>query len=172
MMRVCTRCAETKPLSMFAVSKRGPTKTHPHCKACAAKMSAEYRARTKGDPEANAKRNVYQARWRGKNPEKWRAFSSAWNKAHPEYTRANVANYYAAKQQRTVEWDRELTDLVMLEAADLAVRRREITGFDWHIDHVIPMQGKSVSGLHVWNNLRVIPASENFRKSNRFEGAA
>ena len=38
----------------------------------------------------------------------------------------------------------------------------------WHVDHIIPLQGKNVSGLHVFSNLRVIPGEENVKKSNKY----
>lgn len=74
-----------------------------------------------------------------------------------------------SKQHRYAKWDREFTLFVAEEAIILRQLREKVFGFKWHVDHVIPLNGKLVSGLHVWNNIAVIPAVENIRKSNQYD---
>jgi hypothetical protein len=40
---------------------------------------------------------------------------------------------------------------------------------DMTVDHIIPLQGKNVSGLHIFENLQYLTRLENFRKGNRYE---
>lgn len=61
--------------------------------------------------------------------------------------------------------DRQSILAVYAEAKRLTLE----TGILHHVDHIIPLQGELVSGLHVAENLRAIPAAENLRKRNRYE---
>lgn len=45
-----------------------------------------------------------------------------------------------------------------------------ITGLKYHVDHVIPIKGKNVCGLHVWENLQLLEVSVNLKKHNKFLG--
>jgi len=70
-----------------------------------------------------------------------------------------------AKQARMND---ELTKFVTAEAHDLRERRKEQTGIEWNVDHIIPLKGKNICGLHVWNNLQVIPKITNLKKGNKY----
>ena len=80
---------------------------------------------------------------------------------------AAVAKRDAAKLQRTPAWLTEDDFWMIQEAYALAALRTKLFGFPWHVDHILPLQGKVVSGLHVPINLQVIPGKDNVRKGNR-----
>lgn len=73
-----------------------------------------------------------------------------------------------AKLQRTPGWVDSEERWLIKEVYDLAAKRTKMTGFVWHVDHIIPLQGETVSGLHVINNLQALPAIENIRKKNKY----
>ena len=85
--------------------------------------------------------------------------------------RAELSNFHAAKRrakkiQRVPSWaDGDEIEKIYARARALT---RE-TGTPHHVDHIIPLQGKNVSGLHVESNLQIIPASQNQRKYNNYE---
>jgi hypothetical protein len=79
---------------------------------------------------------------------------------------AKTAGRRAARQQRTPPW----SDPVAIRAFyDEALSRSYMTGIKHHVDHIVPLRGRLVSGLHVAANLQVITASENMSKKNNFE---
>lgn len=75
---------------------------------------------------------------------------------------------HASKMQARPKWLSQ-DDLWMIEEAySLAKLREQMTGIKWHVDHIVPLRGKTVCGLHVPWNLQVITASENCSKRNKF----
>jgi len=71
-----------------------------------------------------------------------------------------------AKKQRTPAWLTSEDIWMMREIYELAALRSKLTGFKWHVDHIVPLQGETVSGLHVPTNLQVLPYRDNILKRN------
>jgi hypothetical protein len=67
----------------------------------------------------------------------------------------------SAKSVRTEELDR----LAFSEAARLVKMRERMIGGRWHVDHIEPLRGRNVCGLHNAFNLAVVPALYNLRKN-------
>ena len=108
-------------------------------------------------------------RWKKANPERAAEVSRKTRAKHKARVLANKAKYRAAKRNRTPIWiDKEHLWLIK-EAYDLAILRTKLFGFSWHVDHAAPLNGETVSGLHVIENLQVIPGVENLLKNNKFE---
>lgn len=126
------------------------------------------RIRRQSNPELgrrNARAHYYRHR------ERERIRQKIWRMANKGVVNAFTAKRKADLLQRTPFW-LSTDDLWLLqEAYLLAQQRTALTGFVWHVDHVIPLRGKKVSGLHVPTNIRVIPGLDNLRKGNRMEVA-
>jgi hypothetical protein len=71
----------------------------------------------------------------------------------------------AAKIQRTPAW----ADLKAIEEIYLKAAEMSKGAVKYHVDHIIPLRGALVSGLHVEGNLQIITAAENTRKCNKWE---
>jgi len=118
------------------------------------------------NPEAAKRRKT---KWREENKEQHNAINRAWWSENPDKRAAYEAKRRAAKLQRTPCWLTSEGLWLIEEYYHLAQKRTELLGFPWHVDHIIPLQGRNVSGLHVPENLQVIPGIENIKKSNKYD---
>jgi hypothetical protein len=91
-----------------------------------------------------------------------------WAKKNPHKVLEQSARKRATKLKRVPCWltkqDFENIKQIYLEAKQLSDKE----GKKYHVDHIIPLRGKYVSGLHVPENLRILLAEENMAKSNKF----
>lgn len=122
--------------------------------------------RTREWRSANSERSKVSIKeWIKNNRARHMARIRKWCKEHPEIGNAITARRRAAKVHATPKWANRF---FMKEAFHLATLRTKIMGFPWHVDHIVPLKSKIVCGLHVHNNLQVIPGAENLSKGNRY----
>ena len=92
-----------------------------------------------------------------------------YHKNNPAKLNAINAKRRAAKLQATPRW---LTSEEFKQIEDFYKESQALklaTGEKYHVDHIVPLQGENVCGLHVPWNLQVIPAKENLSKSNKLQ---
>jgi len=140
-------------------------------------IAAQKRERHRAAPGISAERG---RRWRQRNPKRVAEANRKFKNDNPNYAadyarthyRANrdvyiatAAKRRAASMRRTPEW----SDDTAVAAIYRRAREQRRAGENVHVDHIIPLQGELVSGLHVPENLQIIPAAENLSKSNHFD---
>ena len=181
-MKKCSKCGEDDQGAFTLAEKY-------LCRPC---VKAKNKAYGLNNPEKESARNK---KWREENPEKSAALKKKWSDENPEKIVAANKKWVAANRQKTRDkarkWAQENPD----KKAAINARRRaaklqrtpvwhetekvnqlythcaflsKITGEKHEVDHVIPMQGKNVSGLHVWGNLQILPKRIHKHKGNAF----
>lgn len=189
-MKYCGPCGETKPLEEFY--EKSPGVYMATCKACrrlrALKRYEENREELKQDfreyrqENLEARREADRQR-RLKNGDEIRARNNARAAARRDIINARQRDYYQRNKTKCIllvinrqEKVKRATPLWVDFAAiqaiyEEAARLTAETGIPHDVDHEIPLQGKTVSGLHVHTNMRILTATENRQKSNKFEAA-
>jgi 5-methylcytosine-specific restriction endonuclease McrA len=96
-----------------------------------------------------------------------RKLKAKWKKENPDKVNAQKARRRAAKLNRMLKWGKEY----LKPEIDNWYRRAKLATIfmeeQYEVDHIEPLQGKNVSGLHVPWNLTLLTQSENASKGNR-----
>lgn len=130
--------------------------------AAARRYREENKAKTLAWASEYRKKNADRTRatvrqWRSRN-------GKAWSRTRRHIDAEKAANRRAAHRKATPPWaDRS----AMRDLYEEARRLTSETGVPHHVDHVVPLVSKKVSGLHAHTNLAVLPAKDNLVKSNR-----
>ena len=173
-MKTCTKCGEQKQDAAFFCDNSKKDGLYSSCKKCI---------------ELTARQSRLEAarRWRQRNPDRMRIYKiaemarnrkpprvkdptarkrarDAWKQKNPAKLVADKARRRAKEFHDTPAW---ANSFFISEAYSLAKQRTKLLGIKWHVDHIVPLRHPLVCGLHTHHNLAVIPAVENYRKSNR-----
>jgi L-rhamnose mutarotase len=116
-------------------------------------------------------RAEHQRKWRAANAEKERARVREYQIENKERYMEYQTAYQAARRVLQRKAQPPWVDVAGLRAIyrDMRRKNRKAGKIVCHVDHIVPLKGRNVCGLHVPWNLRVISARENMQKGNRFE---
>ena len=152
-MKECSSCLQIKPLHEFSTRKlkSGNISTRSHCKQCE-------RDRCKDYHETNRETRL--------------TYRKEYNKRYYLDNTTKVKTLVKRRKRqienRTPEWLNMAHHAEIESIYQFANIMSYMSGSQYHVDHIVPARGNTVSGLHVPWNLRAILASENISKSNRF----
>lgn len=168
---------------------------HSLCIVCHKAYGKARKAIKRADPEFKAKELAYKKEYRQRTVEQRKQYMKEWHSknadAQVEYRKqyrednvdyfknynqvnktkilVNTRRRQAAKLQRTPKWMTESDHKVIWGFYEIAAMLTKHNKEAWEVDHIIPLQGKLVSGLHVPSNLQLMRAFDNRSKANRFE---
>jgi len=196
-IKVCSTCKEDKPLDLYYNSKSTKDGKQNRCKDCQREHMKVYRKGyyeknkekidrqkrqweldnadyVKAQKKARYQKNrdkILEGKkdYYANNRESILEYKKHYRKANRDKRRHWEAKRYTSKLDRTPSW---LTKEHFSEIEAFYTQARDcelVSGQKYHVDHIIPLQGENVCGLHVPWNLQVLPADLNIAKGNRYE---
>ena len=170
---VCTKCEEEKSLSEFYLNPK-TGRNRARCKVCMDEYSKGYLARNKDTASIHRKRAAGKYNHSEKGKARAERYNREYHERRKEELNASVAkwrasnkgavNHYKAKR-RALHRNATPAWANLDEIKSIYSRARNL---GMVVDHIIPLRGKNVSGLHVESNLQLLSKSENARKYNKF----
>jgi len=173
-MKTCLKCNIEKILSEFHIAKKNISGLEGKCKSC---KSIYRKAQYQKNKHKELSKNL---EWKYNNLERYKEIGKEHYRANKDrhkslmqqhyhankgMYRAKDAKYRATKLKATPAWaNLEQIKRIYIACASISER----TGVEHHVDHIIPLQGETVCGLHVEKNLAIIPAQMNLQKSNTY----
>ena len=184
--KICSKCKIEKTLDSFYKLKRSKDGFQYSCKACSRaydKANAERISRQHKEkyyenheqrliqrkeyvnkPHNKERKKITVKQWRKKNKVQISETNKAYDKRHKAEKTARTAKRRSARLSATPAWANKQK---IKEIYNLSSFLSMATfGEGYHVDHIVPLQGKNVCGLHVENNLQVMRAGDNLRKGN------
>lgn len=177
-MKQCNDCKQKVDLHLFAKDKRNKSGYAAICKACAVQRTLKSREANKDNYVAyqakrseldKERRKQYMKQYRKENKERIAAYNKQWMQDNRGRCAKRSAKRRALKLNATPLWANEAYIADLYENAQEANNIFKDYDIKFEVDHVIPLQGELVCGLHVENNLQILSQTENRSKSNYYE---
>lgn len=159
-MKTCTKCLKTKEFKEFKPDPRYKGGHTTWCKLCFIEYSRNTKQAQKWSAANRARSNSIKANYVLKHRDAVKAAKKKWYEANKKHQLALTRKYQTRKINAAPKW---LNDIQLQQMKIMYKNCPK----GYHVDHIVPLQGKNVCGLHVPWNLQYLPASENVKKSNK-----
>ena len=166
-MKYCSKCKQNKALNFFNKNKAQKDGFQNYCKDCG--RNANKNSYKKNSKDICKKTSIYKKinldkvkqknkEYYDQNKEKVLEKCSNWAKNNREKCNQKLMKRIAQKRKAIPPWfEKEKVALVYKKAKE----------WGFAVDHIVPLQGKNVCGLHCWANLQLLDQSLNSAKGNR-----
>jgi hypothetical protein len=174
MYKICSKCKEQKLFSEFNKNKSKNDGYSTQCKNCIQQYYQINKANAllyqKEYYEANKDKILERVRdYQQSNKDARSIYMNEYRESNKGKILALNAKRYTTKLKATPDWLSEIDYKDIEDFYKEAQHLELLTGQKYHVDHIVPLQGKNVCGLHVPWNLQVMPAKENLSKSNKLQ---
>ena len=126
---------------------------------------AEVKEKKHGWYQKNKERVIQTARTRPQAIK--REYQTAWKRRNMVWVRADTKARRRKHREATPPWLTRKQKSEIRQLYQIAITMSKTTGEQYVVDHIIPLRGEGVCGLHVPWNLRVVTREENLKKSNK-----
>lgn len=168
MGQTCVLCSIKKPIEDFPIRKlKTGISRRGTCKQCRYQSISKQKQREYCAVYRNKNRERYneiQANWRDNNREKTRNIQKKHYRLHTHKKIAHARARDAKRLQAMPKWaDKNRIDCFYACARFMT----NLWGKQYHVDHIVPLRGRNVCGLHIPQNLHVLLAEKNLAKGNK-----
>jgi hypothetical protein len=158
-MKTCSKCKTEKSLDQF-YKRADRDAYHSWCKQCKHESGKSWHERNK------QRHSEINRKWYEENREQHLENNRKWARENSDKKQAAWAFRDRRSRDATPSW---VNRKELKEFYTLALCFSKATGTKYEVDHIIPLINDLVCGLNVPDNLQVITAEENRRKSNKYD---
>jgi hypothetical protein len=174
LLKRCNKCHREQPLTRFHKKLKAFCAS---CKDCKSIYNKEYRAKN------SEKLNAYSKDWREANKDTIKTKRKTWSSENKQLIKQRNRQYRERYPHKATEQNVRLKKSRKQSVPSWLTKdqKREIQNFYWlakdlsltvgekyEVDHIVPIKGKDVCGLHVPWNLQILPKDINLEKRNKW----